>query len=219
MSLLSASYLINETNTKFIGATIARTDTVLKPEVQIGKHKEEKVILSLENWKEFALHFEHFTDFFDGKLKNYQIQLVADNHLTYIYSRAQFGKSSICISQIRRNCDKPRFPAAFYFSRNTWARFVSVQPLIDAHLKFISQTTPIVWTKTLPALARVVFRLGGITKEACTDICCKLDNFNMTDFHFEELRPHENDRVLHEILLFNNDLVWERIFEIEMALA
>lgn len=220
MSLLAANYLFNESQTKFVSAAIGRTDTSLKPEVHIGKHKEEKVILSHDNWKEFELHFAPFSQFFDGKIKNYQIQLVAENHLTYIYTRSQFGKLTICISQIRRNnIDKPRFPAAFYFSAASWDSFLRVTALINTHLQYIKVVTPIVRTKIIPALSRAVFRLGGITKEATDNICSRVDNFILSEFHCDELLPSENNRTLLELLMFNRDLLWEHIFEIEMALA
>lgn len=219
MSLIAASYIIDEKKSKTITTTLARTDVALKPEIQIGKFKEEQVVISSDNWKEFSLHIRHFSDFFDGKLKQYSIQLVAEHHLTYIYTRNQFAKSYICISQIRRNSEEARFPASFYFSKSTWEKFVDVRPLVDNHLNFLTSAAPIVWSKIVPAVARSVFRLGGITKEACSHVCAKPGQFNMNEFYAEGFTGHENERVLNEILLFNSEMVWERIFEVEMAQA
>jgi hypothetical protein len=219
MSLFAASYIINDEKTKFVTTTLARTGTNLKPEVHIGTFKDEKVIISHDNWKEFSQHFNHFTDFIGGKLKQHNILLVADHHLTYVYSRYQFGKSYICVSQIRRNSEEARCPTTFCFSRSSWGQFAAIQPLIESHLEFITTVAPIVCSKIVPALAGAVFRLGGITKDACTNICAKSGNFNTVEFHVDELRAHENERIVHEILMFNNIMIWDRIFESELALA
>ena len=220
MSLFAASYIINDEKSKFVTTTLARTGTGLKPEVHIGRYKDEKVIISHGNWKEFTQHFNHFTDFLDGKLKQHNILLVADHHLTYIYSRCQFGKSYICVSQIRRNSEEEaRCPTTFCFSRSSWGQFAAIQPLIESHLAFIASAAPVVWSKIVPALAKAIFRLGGITKDACINICSKPGNFTMHEFHADELRAHENDRIVHEILMFNNVMIWDRIFESEMAHA
>jgi hypothetical protein len=59
MYLFAASYIINDEKSKFVTMTLARTGTALKPEIHIGKHKDDKVIISHGNWKEFTQHFNH----------------------------------------------------------------------------------------------------------------------------------------------------------------
>lgn len=68
----------------------------------------------------------------------------------------------------------------------------------------------------LPAIARAVYQLGGISHESAEAIMRRPRSLDFLSFMLDQLDFYSTARIFHEIIYYRPDIVWEIIFKNEI---